>query len=210
MRLQPFLAISGDHLKNALSLYHWNIEFSAAIYEALHLAEIALRNAMDYQLRLWSAAQPDGSDEWLFETPHLLTRLLDTDLDRAHQKAEKACGDRDPCHDDVVAQLTFGSWRYLLGFANKDAGRDLLWRECLSAAFPHAGASGRNNLVGSTARLHQLRNRVAHLEPLLREEPREVVKDLQRVMRGIGPGAETWLTSRQKVTQVGNARPEFV
>lgn len=207
VRLAPYLTATGGHTKNALSLYHWNIEFSAAIYEALHLAEIALRNAMDTQLRQWAAAQPDGSQEWLFDTPHLLRRLLDDDLNRAHDKAKRACGDRASCHDDVVAQLTFGSWRYLMGFANKDAGRDLLWRECLATAFPGVGVSGRDDLVGSAARLLRLRNRVAHLEPLLKEEHKDVVRDLRRVMSAISPSADTWLTSRQKVTHVGNARP---
>ena len=57
-RLTPYLLVTGSDLSAALRLYRWNIELAGAMYEALGIAEIFLRNAIDTQLRSWNAAQP--------------------------------------------------------------------------------------------------------------------------------------------------------
>jgi hypothetical protein len=57
-RLAPYLLVTGSDLGTALNLYRWNIELAGAMYEALGIAEVFLRNAIDTQLRSWNAAQP--------------------------------------------------------------------------------------------------------------------------------------------------------
>ena len=37
-------------------------------------------------------------------------------------------------HPDIVAQLTFGTWRFLL--PDRDPGRQRLWADSVHAAFP--------------------------------------------------------------------------
>lgn len=56
-RFGPYLrAAEGDRIKG-LHLYHWNMRASAAIYEALHIVEIALRNTIDEQFSIWNQTQ---------------------------------------------------------------------------------------------------------------------------------------------------------
>ena len=62
----------------------------------------------------------------------------------------------------VIAELMFGFWRYLSTAAHHDA----LWIPYLHAAF--APGTSRRAVDRPVGQLHQLRNRIAHHEPLLR------------------------------------------
>lgn len=64
----------------------------------------------------------------------------------------------------VIAELPFGFWRYLSSSAHEVS----LWRPYLHRAF--AGGTGRNAVDRPLSRLHKLRNRVAHHEPLLNQD----------------------------------------
>lgn len=72
-RLTPYLELTNGNVKEALQLYRWNIELSGALYEAVHVVEVIIRNAVDEQLRTWNSHQRDratgrshGSD-WLLD-----------------------------------------------------------------------------------------------------------------------------------------------
>jgi hypothetical protein len=62
----------------------------------------------------------------------------------------------------VIAELTFGFWRYL----STTAHHHPLWIPYLHNAFTPSTA--RQAVDAPVGRLHQLRNRIAHHEPLLR------------------------------------------
>jgi len=144
-RLTPYLVASRGKEREALKLYQWNIDVSGATYEALHMFEVFLRNAMDTELRPWNQAQTDDigrhhSLEWLLDPARLLKRLVGANLERAKTQAQTAKRSQMPrgnqiTHDDVLAQLSFGTWRYLL--PDRDPGRQLLWTDALYRAFPN-------------------------------------------------------------------------
>lgn len=211
-RLAPYLSAADGNQRNAIRLYRWNIDLSGAVYEALHVFEVVLRNAIDTRLAIWNAEQTDRgrtlSAEWLLEPAPLLRRLVRTsELDRAHDRAERAVRHhrRAPGHDDLLAQLSFGTWRFLL--PDRDPGRRYLWDATLSNAFPHLSRQP-HKLVESVDGIYRLRNRVAHLEPLLRSSiVREQYLNMRTVLGEIDPGAEQWFTSNQRVTRVLRARP---
>jgi hypothetical protein len=105
----------------------------------------------------------------------------------------------------VLAQLNFGTWRYLL--PDKDPGRQLLWRQALDGAFPHL-MSAPADLVKKIDGIYRLRNRVAHLEPLLRSgEVRREFNNMRAVLAAIDPLVANWFISNQRVTRVLRARP---
>lgn len=63
-------------------------------------------------------------------------------------------------------------------------------------------------LVRDVDRLHRLRNRVAHLEPLLVVPVVSLqLKAARRVLREIEPSAEVWLVSHQQVSTVAAQQP---
>jgi len=212
-RLFPYLSATDQNTKAALRLYQWNIDLSGAAYEALHMFEVVLRNALDRQLGPWNATQIDPrtgvahSSDWLMDPSRLLKRLTRSDIDKANDRARQALRryKRVPGHADVLAHLSLGTWRYLL--PDRDAGRQLLWAQALAAAFPHLTAAP-HDLTASVSGIHKLRNRVAHLEPLLRTHSvAQEVTMMRRVLSYIDPYAEQWFTSRQRVTSVIKQRP---
>ena len=143
--------------------------------------------------------------DWLTDPSHLLRRLVGTDIVKATRRAQAAMRGATPGHPDILAQVSFGTWRFLL--PDNDPGRQLLWRAALSSAFPyHPGPAG--DLVDDVDKIYKLRNRVAHLEPILNPG---MVSDrfgrMRTVLRAIDPRLEQWFISRQRVTPSLNARP---
>ncbi|MFJ3406926.1 hypothetical protein [Promicromonospora sp. NPDC090134] len=219
-RLAPYLRACGGNVRAALTLYQWNVEMSSAVYKMLHLVEVFLRNAIDARLRVWNATQVDPrsgrahGQEWLLDPSRLIERIVRRDeIDKATRRARLAVNDsaasqRAVTHDDVLAQLTFGTWRFLL--PGRDPGRQLLWQEAIRQAFPGLGRPVRE-LVRDVDRLHRLRNRVAHLEPLLVVAVVILqLKAARRVLREIEPSAEMWLVSHQQVSGVAAQQPALV
>lgn len=213
-RLAPYLAAADDNRRRAVQLYQWNIALSGAVYEALHVIEVVLRNAIDAQLCSWNAGQIDAKTgkprdrDWLLDPAPLLRRLVrEQELTKARQRAEQAIRHhrRPVAHADLLAQLSFGTWRPLL--PDRDPGRQRLWNDALHAAFPHLNRTPRE-LVKSVHGIYQLRNRVAHLEPLLRSgNVRTQFTNMRTVLSEIKPAVEQWFVSNQRITTALRARP---
>ena len=212
-RLAPYLKASNDNLRDALRLYQWNIDLSGAVYESLHVFEVILRNAMDPQLRLWNTHQVDPrtggryASDWIMNPAPLLQRLVGRDIQKATSHAKKALrgGGRRPGHDDVLAQLSLGTWRFLL--PDNDPGRQLLWQQSLQNSFPNLMAKPEV-LVQEISGIYRIRNRVAHLEPLLRAGMvQQEFKAMRSVLNAIDPLVEEWFVSRQRITPVLKQRP---
>ena len=218
VRLQPYVTAAGGTVRDGVRLYQWNIDLSGAVYESLHVFEVFLRNAMDSQLCRWNAGQRDRtagsgsahSADWLMDPAPLLVRLAGRDIREATSRAQRAVRSGQPqgraaIHADVLAQLSLGTWRYLL--PDKDPGRQRLWSDALSHAFPNLTGTGRD-LTRQVAGIHQIRNRVAHLEPLLRSGmARRELNAMRAVLAAIDPLAEQWFTSQQRVATILRARP---
>lgn len=219
-RLTPYLSATAGNVKNALRLYRWNVELSAAAYQALHLFEVVLRNAIDQQLCAWNATQaaPGAAGmpgpgrkhrpDWLLDPSHLLARLVqERNITEAKRRATRAlrAQRRQVEHGDVLAQLSMGTWRFLLPDA--DPGRQRLWTDALCHAFPHLTRPVAQ-LVDDVELIYRLRNRVAHLEPLLRPGDVQLQYEaILRVLAEIEPATEQWLVSQQQVTPVLARRP---
>lgn len=213
-RLTPFLSAARGNRREAVQLYQWNIRLSGAVYEALHVVEVVLRNAIDAQLCAWNRQQCRGASgdphppDWLLDPAPLLRRLLrESDLRNARERAERAIRRqrRPVLHADLLTQMTFGTWRYLL--PSRDVGRRYLWDHAVNRAFPHL-ARDPKELVRSIDGIYQLRNRVAHLEPLLRSgNIRAQFENMRLVLREIDPVAEEWFVSIQQVTALLRKRP---
>lgn len=215
-RLAPYLAASqGDH-HEAFRLYRWNVLMSGA----LHVTEVVLRNAMDEQLRRWNATQVNPatstrhSPDWLMDPSRLLARLLQRDLAAVRLNAARAVRrSADPSraltHGDHVAQVSFGTWRFLLPPRNpaSEPGKQRLWDDALTSAFPHR-TRAVSQLVSDVDKVHRIRNRVAHLEPLIVPgQPAAHRIAMQRILADIDPVLAAWLGGAQRITTVERMRP---
>ena len=152
----------------AYESFIWNVRAAGAALEAIHVFELVLRNAIDQQLRVWHHGLT-GTPDWLVSPhPFVLQVVPQSRISEAVARASKLASEkgRPAIHDDVVAQLSLGVWRYILP-SNANKTKQRLWREATAAAFPHwRGTWDPQSLVTRVANAHALRNCVAHLEPL--------------------------------------------
>lgn len=165
-RLAPYLATANGDLNQALALYLWNTQMSAALFEGLQHAELGLRNALSDQLVILrqTAGHPDGkwfwhdTDPWFnpWWQPEMLRLLKD-----AYRKLEKR--QRPLTTGGIVAELSFGFWRYLLTSHYVSS----LWTPALRHAFPMTKRPPRHSDTTSSARYSTATSRKArHTLPL--------------------------------------------
>jgi hypothetical protein len=190
-------------LGSALDLYEWNSAVSSAVLRDLAHFEIALRNAYDRAItRRWK-----GSTHWLLDPQLRLfgplwrsrgRRRVDVNDKprRSIQEAVRRCGPAAP-PEKVVAELSFGFWRYITSSAHEKS----LWVPFLHTAYPPG--TSRKDVDRSVSRLNELRNRVAHHEPIFSQPLGSAMQDLIYVCtavqrrRSLRPGHQQRRTATQ-------------
>lgn len=221
-RMQTYLAAVAGDPDRARDLYLWDRELAVAFLSDLAILEVALRNAMVSQL------EAKWGTRWYAN--------LDMPLDdRSMNTLAKAWGQvRGPkTPGKLVAQCMFGFWRGLLDkgdHAGKHPRRircdyEVLWRGVLDRAFPggraQAKADGerwnREYALAVVSRLNELRNRVAHHEPLvngfplpgqgIRRTAQEAHEDTMRLAAMLDRDLHSFLQAQSKVPQMLAARP---
>ncbi|MGP9784534.1 hypothetical protein ACT3UQ_18995 [Glutamicibacter sp. AOP12-B1-11] len=222
-RMQPYLEATAQNQVKALQLYRWNLELTAATQAVLGVMEVVLRNAMDRELQLWNSSN-EGGTSWLLESPASPLRSLTAGKrGSALSRAQKESGARHASHprfaaqvthDDVLAQMMFGVWKDLLPNHALNAGnnqtndnRQRMWEECLIKAFPHVVDPDGSTTYWRVVKMHKLRNRVSHMEPLLKLDVAEQLKDAFRIIRSIDHDVANWVSGTNKVPEVLRKRP---
>jgi hypothetical protein len=169
-RFARYLNVSGGDRDRALALYEWNAVVAAAVLHDLAHLEIGLRNAYD---RVLTQAAPTGQD-WTDPAGPLFAPLrrqrngqsIDINLkSREHLGEARRQARAGAPHGKIVAELSFGFWRYLSSAAHEKS----LWVPYLHRAFPR-GTRRRQDIDQPLTALHRLRNRAAHHEHLLTED----------------------------------------
>lgn len=200
-------ACVGDR-DRALRLYQWNAQLSAAWMHDLGHLEVAIRNAYDEAI---TSTRPGASAHWLDDpVGPVRATLLRTrrnrriDINRRPrelaEEARRRCGPSAP-PGKVIAELGFGFWRYLTSSAHEK----ILWVPHLYRAFP-AGTNrvDVDRLVGD---LHELRNRAAHLEPVLAIPHSDRVADLLRLAELLMPELANYIRATTQVPNLIARRP---
>lgn len=199
-------AADGD-ADRALALYEWNSQLSAALHRDLAHLEVGLRNAYDEAL----ATRWPGPPYWTLAAATVFAPLYRNrggrrvDVNRQPrsilQRAVEAAGGHQAPPGKVIAELPFGFWRYLSSAAHEKT----LWVPCLYQAFPRG--TDRREIDRPTGRLHQLRNRVAHHEPLLRTDVAARLEDITQLARMIDPELGQYLAVTTTVGHCLTRRP---
>ncbi|MER7114537.1 CAAX protease [Saccharomonospora azurea] len=206
-RMGTFERLARQQSATALELYVLDVELSSAFMADLALAEVILRNAMNDQLSAYFGAR------W-YRLDHLFDKRSRAAIKRAWRDGK--CADDAP-PGKLIAQLTLGFWVNLLdsgGRADqpphdrKCSYDNLLWRPCLRLAFPH-GTGKRSDQHTLAKRVHTLRNRVAHHEPVIggipipgtrrRRTLPDAHHDILTLMGTIDPGLADWMHRHSRV-----------
>jgi len=119
---------------------------------------------------------------------------------RSIQEAVRRCGPAAP-PGKVVAELGFGFWRYL----NSSAHEKSLWVPFLHTAYPPGTA--RKDVDRRISRLNELRNRVAHHEPIFSQPLGSAKQALIYVCALFSTDVATYVQATSSVGQLLKRRP---
>ncbi|MFD0517611.1 Abi family protein [Paractinoplanes durhamensis] len=197
-RLGPYVAASGGDISEALNLYVWNAEMTAALATTIGHVEIVLRNAVHENLKAWSTrcfAEP----RWYLDVGHVLQSRATDDVRIARRRVVRD-GSRAETAGLVVAELSLGFWRYLLA----NHYDRTLWRTTLHEVFP-----GRSRRVVRDAVevLHLSRNRMAHHEPMFNRPIADIHATAMELVGWICPVSRAWIERHCRTAETLRAKP---
>lgn len=197
-RLVPYLRAANGELDRALRLYEWNLAVSGGLYEALGIFEVVLRNALSAQL----AAHHDTlAGHWYDDPLGVLSDRAQEDIAAARRRVRKLRRPETPGR--VVAELSFGFWKFLLAKRYEAT----LWTGCLRHAFPNLQPQSRAVVYRSLDELHTVRNRIAHHEPVHNRDLTADMLTIYRLLDWIDADTRAWAVSLSRLQSLIAARP---
>lgn len=99
--------------------------------------------------------------------------------------------------------ITFGFWKYLLAKRYEAT----LWTGSLRHAFPNLRPQSRIVAYRHVNNLHQLRNRIAHHEPIHNRDLKEDMMTIYQVLEWIDPAVRSWAWQLSRLQNVIQAKP---
>ena len=199
-RLSTYQAAADDH-EQALALYMWNAEISAAFMVPLHICEVSTRNGISEVLTAVYG------DNWP-RSAGFVRSLTDPPVGFNPTREINTIARNFDTTGKVIPELKFVFWQRL--FTRRNDGR--LWTPHLLEAFPHLDASKtvgqhRGALYQDLEIVRRLRNRIAHHEPIF---SRDLTSDLATIRRLIAARCvevDAWLHAHEGVTQLIADKP---
>ena len=187
---------NGDPLL-ATMLYDWNTQVSSAFWELISYLEVALRNAIDYQLRGLS------EQHWLFKlesSTEQRTRQSRIEILQAKSRLQRSSKLATPVQ--IVSELPFGFWASLISKRYRD-----LWPD-LAGGFkglPTRNPEKIQELLQST---RDLRNRIGHHHRIWALDLNDRLNDLYLLGSYLDPDFESLLKAKSRVEQLMDERPQ--
>jgi hypothetical protein len=180
-----------------VALYEWNAELGATVFELIGHVEVVLRNAIHGQL-----AARSGTSAWYDDPFYRFNAHTAKDIVKA--KARAGAHGRMVTPGRVVAELTFGFWRYMLASTYQAT----VWPKA-SRAFRGLPRSQRSRaaIERQVLSINDTRNRIAHQEPVFTLPAARLEADIVALANEIDPQAGAWIASISRVAATLAARP---
>ena len=203
-RLSTFEAAIGPpdpRLARALDLYAWNAQVSAALLAPLHVCEVVVRNAVsDALTHVYGAQWPWSAtfEQSLPSPPNGFNPRVELARARNHQ----------PSTGKVIAELKFVFWSKM--FTGRFDAR--VWNNHLRIVFPNMDASKsvqdlRRLIFKDLEQLRELRNRIAHHEPIFKRKLGVDFTKIQELIAFRCPTTAAWMASNQQAAALITAKP---
>jgi hypothetical protein len=205
-RFQPYLDKCNNDAAQALRLYTWNIEISAALLGPIHVLEVAMRNAMHHQMSMHF-----GCESWWTHPDAQLTRALSTQIESLAGKSVRSArrNGREAGAGDLVAILGLSFWIGLLGKGGLLQFETRYWQPILRQAFPNYSGS-RADIFKDFDFVRMLRNRLAHHESVFGRHLQADYLTIHRLTHYIDDDAARFLDSQSRVAEVLAKRERVV
>lgn len=163
VRLARYQTATGCNNIKTMKLYRANVRLSGAILAVLGMFEVVLRNKIDGHYRTQFPIMAGGTG-WLLDATMPGGFLTQPGCHNSIIKINQAYNDlgRHYTHDRLIATLSFGFWKYMFkGNQFRAGGNTLL------AIFPKKPPHTNQSAIFTVLdKINDLRNRVAHHEPI--------------------------------------------
>ncbi len=189
-RLARYRTFASGDLARAIEFYERGSKLSGELWVVLGHLEVLVRNAMHQQLVAWTTRQ-FGEPLWYTDPGMIFNDKTTTDIAIARTRAVLDGNRESP--GKVVAELNFGFWRFLVAIRYERS----LWRTCLHRAFP--GQGRRKAVHAKLAALHELRNRIAHHEPIHNRPLHRLYDDALTLTGWVCPITQDWIRQQHLV-----------
>ncbi len=190
-RFDRYLQLANGNNQQALDIYTANVLLSESLYIPLQALEITLRNSIHTCLR------PVFGEFW-FDSVDVIKGLYQHEQ-IGEAKAKLLRSKKDIVSSRVVAELPFGFWTTMFSREYDD-----LWQKDLHNITVLEKRKGitRKTYSGSLDIIRRLRNRVAHHECILGQEPKDRYDKIRLLIGILAPEAKHWMESHSRFAEV--------
>lgn len=199
-RFATYLGEKNGHRVEALELYKWNLEISCAFFVPLQVCEVSIRNAISEAIELTYGAN------WPYEQSFEISLA---NPKNAYSPRRNLLENRKlPTTGKIVAELKFVFWERMFTARHDQP----IWNSHLRAALPNTDAQKSVQLLRREAfdalkAIRDLRNRIAHHEPIFRRNLQEEYDRVKEVVGWRSTVAADWLDKIENVTNLLANRP---
>lgn len=180
--------------ESADNLYARNFAYSKELYVMLGGLEVVIRNAFHRQLREYFRKDDWMSNLKLFRKNH---------QDQINQAVKKLSENKSGNYKipDLISELSFGFWTHLVDAPYEQT----FWTPALRHSFQNKfGAPVRQDVEKRLRNLLKIRNKIAHLEPIIRYEPQlmQAYQSSYDLMSWICPSTADWFDKQNSFKQI--------
>ena len=202
-RMAPYVRRAGGSRHKAVLLYERNTALSESLYGIIQAFEIALRNAIHRGL------SPSLGAMW-FDCIPGIEEPQERQILEAKADLEK--NQRVLTPGAIIAELNLGFWTSLISARYEKT----LWVPYLHKSFPNAikqmpGKSpaplSRSEIFDQLERIRNLRNRIAHHEPILKLDLKRLYSETLGATRWICATTANWVHHTNSFNQKFHEKP---
>jgi hypothetical protein len=202
-RFSRYLGDASGNEQAAVNLYHWNSELSKALYPSLQMWEIALRNKLNTFL-CWKFG-----NNWPFDATRALRQLRSSEVLKVKEAVDRQRRQRNITAvplSVIVSDLSAGFWVALF---SPSYDVPFSWRYNLTRIFPGDKAMTRATAATICGGLLDLRNRVAHHEPIYHLPLQERRQELTTLLTAMCPVSSAYIEACCTFAATFSARPQM-
>jgi hypothetical protein len=190
-RFRTYLNTADQDPARALRLYLWNAQVEAAFYLPVQAVEVALRNSIDTTLsqrfvQTWWQ-HPDFRKIVGKQAIYLLDQAVASS--RTRQKMAVAA--------DVIAAISFGVW---VNLCRKHPRLTM-------SGFASSAPETHQEISFQIRHVHELRNRIAHHEPIFRRDLLADYSVTMQQLRTICPATHDWIRPHCRIPTLVRQKP---
>lgn len=190
-RLNRYSKLAPNNKIKQLKLYVWNTELSESLYTPIQGLEVITRNYFNSTLIKFFG------EKWYESSQIRFTYAQMHSLIQARENLQKE--GKSLTADNLVAILSFGFWTGLLGSKYETS----LWRTCLYKAFINKPSPFlRKNAHHEFDLIRILRNRIAHHEPILRQDLPHHYLRILKMIEWFCEETAGWINAQSRFTAV--------